>query len=227
VVGVYLAIYSVRIIDGRREKLCNLAGWYVLPDYRMQSLHLQRALLAQPGYTFTDLSPKEVVQKINLRLGFQYLNHEMALIPNVPWPSMPGRAYVSDDPAVIEAALTGEAKQHYLDHAPCRWARHLVLVQGDESCHIVWRMSERKGMPVIWIQHASNPALLRRAYWPVGSYFLLRQRAPFTVVELRVAGGRIQPSLLRKPSIHARMFRSETLAPEQIDYLYSEIVNVP
>jgi hypothetical protein len=81
VVGAYPAIYSTRAIDGRREHFCNLAVWYVSPEYRLQSLSMLQAILAQPGYHFTDLTPIERVQKFNLRHGFQYLDTQTVLYP--------------------------------------------------------------------------------------------------------------------------------------------------
>src|SRR6476661_434989 len=57
IVGVYLAFYSERPVEGRRERFCNLAAWCVLPEYRFHSLRLLKALLAQSDYSFTDLSP--------------------------------------------------------------------------------------------------------------------------------------------------------------------------
>ena len=56
-VGVYLAFYSRREIDGRPERFCNLAAWCVLDEYRSLGLRLLHALLAQKNYHFTDLSP--------------------------------------------------------------------------------------------------------------------------------------------------------------------------
>lgn len=55
-VGVYLAFYSRREIDGRTERFCNLAAWCVLDECRSLGLRLLQALLAQKNYHFTDLS---------------------------------------------------------------------------------------------------------------------------------------------------------------------------
>jgi hypothetical protein len=58
VVGVYLAFYSDRMIDGRLERFCNLGAWCVLEEYRAHGLRLIHRLLGQRGYHFTDLSPR-------------------------------------------------------------------------------------------------------------------------------------------------------------------------
>jgi hypothetical protein len=227
VVGAYPAIYSTRVIDGRREQFCNLAVWCVSPEYRLHSLSMLQAILAQSGYHFTDLTPIERVQKFNLRRGFRYLDTHTALVPNLPWTTVPRRTRVSADPAVIAATVTGQVKTFYQDHAACRWTRHLVLVQGGNWCYVQWRMERRKNLPLFAsIRYASDPDTLRRAFRPLARYFLLRHHMPFTLAEVRVAGGRVYPSILL-PYQRRRMYKSATLTPDRIDYLYSELTNAP
>jgi hypothetical protein len=230
IVGAYLAIYSTRIIDGRRERFCNLAVWYAAPEYRLHSIRMAKAVLGQGGLHFTDLTPIDVVQKLNLRLGFTYLDTTAALVPHVPWPSLPGRVRVSADPSVIEATLADPARTYYLyylDHRGCRWARHLVLVRDDQSCYVQWRKERHKDLPLFAsIRYASNPDLLRSAFRTLGRHLLFRHGTLATVAEIRVTGGRIQPSRLlshRTP----RMFKSATLSQADVDYLYSEITSAP
>ena len=38
---------------------------------------------------------------INAKLGFRFLDTTTALIPNIPWPSWPGRDVISSDPELI------------------------------------------------------------------------------------------------------------------------------
>jgi hypothetical protein len=227
VVGAYPAIYSTRVINGRQERFCNLAVWYVAPEYRAHSISMVKAAVGQAGFHFTDLTPIEVVQKLNLRLGFTYLDTTTALVPNLPWPSLPGRVRVSADPTVIAATVTGHVATYYRDHAKCRWARHLVLIRGEQWCYLQWRKQRLKKLPLFGsIQYASNPTLLRQAYGPLGRYLLVRHGVLGTLVELRVAQGRIRPSILH-PHPKRRMFKSESLGPDDIDYLYSEITSAP
>src|SRR6476620_28504 len=67
VVGVYLAFYSERVIDGHPQRICNLGAWCVAEAHRASGLRLLRSLLRQPGYTFTDLSPSGNVVPLNTR----------------------------------------------------------------------------------------------------------------------------------------------------------------
>jgi hypothetical protein len=226
VVGVQLAFYSDRTIDGRRERFCNLGAWCVLPKYRFHSLRLLKALLAQEGYHFTDLSPSGNVPGINSRLKFRQLDTATALIPNIPWPSWPRRAVISSDPELIDRTLTGENLELYRDHLSAGAARHLVLINDDEWCYVVFRKDSRKNLPVFAsILHVSNPDLFRRLARPFSRHLLVHHAALATLAEERIVRCRPRPSFrLRSP--RRKMFRSADLEPAQIDYLYSELVCV-
>lgn len=226
VVGVYLAFYSERVIDGRAERFCNLGAWCVLPGYRFHSLRLLKALLAQDGYHFTDLSPSGNVVGLNSRLKFRFLDTATALVPNLPWPSWPGRDVISADPALISRTLTGDDLRLYRDHAGAAAARHLVLIRGDESCWVVFRKDRRKNLPLFAsILHVSNPELFWAMARPFARHLLIHHGAVASLAELPVVSHRPRLSmLLRSP--RRKMFLSPHLEPHQIDYLYSELVCV-
>jgi hypothetical protein len=224
VVGAHLAFYSDREIDGRRERFCNLGAWCVLPEHRFHALRLLKALLAQDGYHFTDLSPSGNVVGLNTRLGFEFLDTTTTVIPNLPWPSLPGRDTISEDPALIERTLTGADLEHYRDHAGADAARHLLLMRGGEHCYVIFRKDERKGLRLFTsLLHVSNPELLRAMSGPFCRHMLVRHRAAATLVERAVAD--LRPPLSRTvDSPRRKMFRSPSLEAAQIDYLYSELV---
>ena len=226
VVGAYLAFYSERQVGGRRERFCNLGAWCVLPDYRLHSVRLLKALLAQPGYHFTDLSPSAKVESLNARLKFRYLDTSAVLIPHLPWPGMPGRPKISTDPDVITGTLTGAELELYRDHAHAPAARHLVVTRGGESCYLMYREVRHRGIPVLAvILYVSNPGLYHRVLLPLSRYLLIRRRLLATMAELRIIGRR--PALSFRLDSWPKMYRSSCLEPGQIDDLYSELVCVP
>jgi hypothetical protein len=224
VVGAHLAFYSERVIDGTRERFCGLGAWCVLPEYRFHSLRLLKALLAQEGHHFTDLSPSPAVAVLNSRLGFRFLDTRTALVPNLPWPSRPGRGVISSDPGLIERTLTGHERELYRDHEAAAVARHLVLLRGDEWCYVVFRKDRRKKLPLFAsILYVSHPRLFCEMARPLARHVLLRHGAVAMLVEDHVVEYRPRLSFeLRRP--RPRMFRSAHLEPAQIDYLYSELV---
>ena len=224
VVGAHLAFYSERTIDGRRERFCNLGAWCVLPPYRLDSVRLLKALLGQDGYHFTDLSPSGNVVGLNTRLGFRFLDTTTTVVPNLPWPPARRRESITSDPALLERTLTGAELQRYRDHASAGAARHLLLLRGWEWCYVVFRKDRRKGLPLFAsILYVSNPELFCAMARPLALHLLLHHGAAATLVERAVVECR--PRLSRTvDSPRRKMFRSPTLEPAQIDYLYSELV---
>jgi hypothetical protein len=227
VVGAHLAFYSGRLVAGQVERFCNLGAWCVLPDFRFHSLRLLKALLAQDGYHFTDLSPSGSVVPLNIRLKFRTLDTSTALIPNLPWPPLSRRTSISVDPEVIENTLTGPELDLYRDHAQAGAVYHLILLRGNESCYVMLRKVTRKKLPVFAaILYVSNAGLFRRAILPLTRHLLIHYHVLATLAELRIVKHRPRPSVMLSAP-RPKMYRSATLEPAQVDDLYSELVCVP
>jgi hypothetical protein len=225
-VGIYLAFYSDRVIDGVPQSFCNLAGWCVLPEYRFYSVRLLKALINQGGYHFTDLTPSGNVIAINTRMGFQFLDTTLVAVPNLPWP-LPPTAKVSSDPGEFERILSGVQRDYYRDHRHTRAARHVLLTTGDQWCYVVFRRDRPRNLPLFAsLLHVSDPVLFRRLFRSFCAHLLFEHHIPFTLVEPRVAGHRPRGSMpIRSP--RRKMYRSDELQARQIDYLYSELACVP
>ena len=224
--ATHLAFYSERLIAGNRERFCNLGAWCVAGDYRQHGLRLLRALLAQDGYTFTDLSPSGSVVPLNERLKFRHLDTATVLVPALPWPSRRGRVTITSDRTVIEKALDGRDLDIFRDHAEAGAARHLLLRRGGECCYVMFRKDRRKNIPVFAsMLYVSDINLLHAMFRPLSRHLLFRHRVLAILAELRVVGRRPRPSItLRAP--RRKMYRSTHLQPDQIDYLYSELACV-
>lgn len=225
VVGAYLAYYSTRTVAGRPEQFCNLGAWCVLEDYRAQGLRLLTSLLRQRGYHFTDFSPSGNVVELNRKLRFTDLDTTTVLLPNLPWPGR--RVRVSDRPADLDAALRGADLEIYRDHRRAAAAHHVLLGLAGETCYVVFRKDTRKRVRTFAsILHVGNAGLFRRAVRPLGGYLLRRHGLAATLMELRVVGGR-PPGTFLLPRARPKMFKSDTLTAEQVDYLYSELTCLP
>lgn len=223
IVGVYLAFYSTRRMAEREERFCNLAAWCVLPQYRLYSLLLLRALLAQKGCHFTDLSPSGNTVPVNERLKFQHLDTTTALVPNLPWPS---RARIVSDAGALEAMLRPQELEIFRDHEHARAAYHLVLVEGNAHCYVIYRRDRRKRLPLFAsILYVSNPPLFRKLARRFGSHLLFHHGVLATLAELRVVGGQPAGSILLRKA-RPKMYKSDTLQPGEVDYLYSELTCV-
>lgn len=223
VVGAYLAYYSERPVDGLPEQFCNLGAWCVLDGHRHQGLRLLTRLLGQKGYHFTDFSPSGNVVPLNRRLKFTDLDTTTALVPNVPLPHRRGDVRVTARPDALLDTLSGEELALYRDHQHAAAAKHLLVSTPREHCYVVFRRDSRKKVRAFGsVLHVSNPELFRAAIGQVSSHLLTRHGVAATLVELRIAGGRPARGMLLKTS-RPKMFRSETLDPDKIDYMYSEL----
>jgi hypothetical protein len=225
IVGAHTAFYSERLVEGRTERFCDMGTWYVLPEFRFHSIRLIKAVLAQDGYHFTSLTASDKVASIHARLGFRSLDTSAALIPNLPWPTLPGRTTISADPDVIESTLAGRELGIYHDHAQALAARHIVLIRGPNSCYVMYRETRDRAVPFAVIVHVSNPPVFHHAILPLTRYLLVRHRLPATVAELRIIGPR--PPFSLQVTSRPKAYLSASLEPGQIDYLYSEFLCVP
>lgn len=226
VVGTLVALYSERRIDGETKRLCNLGAWCVRADHRFHSLRLLKAALAQPGYHFTDLSPVTQVAELDRRLGFRDLDTRTALVANLPRPARSRRVIVTSDPMAIEQLLDGEDLRIYRDHVGVGSVIHVALAEGEERCYVMLRSERRKRVPLAALLHVTNPSLLRRHPGRFASHLLLRHRFVGQLAELRLIGYRPRLSVDVRPFGY-KLYRSPDLRPDQVDYLYSELVCLP
>jgi hypothetical protein len=226
IVGVQLAFYSERERPTGLVRFCNIAAFCVLPDFRVHSLRLLRAVLAQKGYCFTDLSPSGNVQPLNLRLGFQKLDTTSVLVANVAALFASGTMRLITDHEAIAGRLKGSDLAIFRDHRDAAAAEHALIVDGDRHCHVIFRRDRRKGLPLFaTLLHVSDPALFRKGRAQLFRHLMLRRGIPFTLMEMRLVGDR--PLLSRLlPGHRPKMFRSAELRPEDVDYLYSELTCV-
>jgi hypothetical protein len=185
-----------------------------------------KALLDQPDYTFTDLSPSGNAVRVNEGLKFSFLDTRTTLLVNLPWPAWSGTR-VSTDPAVIDSVLTGRDREVYRDHVRAGAAHHVVMRRGSDCCYVMFRHERRKGLPVfVSLLHVSDPRLFRAMIRTFSSHVLLRHRALATLIDHHVVPLPLWPTVPVRRG-RPKMFRSTRLQAADIDYLYSELACVP
>lgn len=223
IVGVYVAVYSERSVEGVTVPVCNLAAFCVDEGFRAHGLRMVRALLAQKDYDFTDLSPSGNVVPMNERLGFRRMAGATRLSLHLPVAT--GRPDdVTDDPAQLDRALRGTDRAVYADHAGAAAARHLLVRKGADYAYLVYRRDRRKRLPLFAtpLYRGGSAELLQEA-WPAVAAALLRRGFLATLAEPRILGF-VPPGpgkTLNSP--RPRMVRGDRLPDAGIDYLYSEL----
>jgi len=225
IVGGIGAIYAERIIRGQPERFCNITSWCVLEAYRAQSMRLAMAVVSQPGFHFTDLTPTEVVSKTLQFLKFKPMNERHAVWPNLPWQfSRLGGVRVITDLDAIEEALAPVDAKVFHDHRHLPWLRHIAVGRPGAYCHVVWKPNRLKGIPGGMVLAFSDAELFLRFRHAIGSH-LLRQGCLYTRIESRLLPR--LPMISRElAGFRNKVFRSDTLTETDISNLYSEIVGL-
>jgi hypothetical protein len=223
IVGGIGAIYAERMIRGRPERFCNITSWCVLEQYRSQSMRLAMAIVAQPGFHFTDLTPTEVVSKTLQFLKFKPMNERQAVWPHVPWPlGASGGARVIAERDRIERVLSAADAGVFRDHCHLPWLRHVAVGRPEEYCHVVWKPTRLKGVRGAHVLAFSDGERLLAHRSALGAYLLARGFF-FTRVE-----SRLLPALPRGTwelaGFRSKVFRSDTLGEADISNLYYEIL---
>ena len=180
-----------------------------------------RSLLRQKGYTFTDLTPNPNVVALNSRLGFASLDTTTALVLNMPWPVRSRGVRVVDNPSEIDGVLSGRDQKIYRDHAATA-VHNAVLTKGDRSCYVMFRRERRQGVCPILLRSCMSAiptcSGLRAAFLPIST-----GAARNGCDAGRGQGIGHRPTRSIPVAGPPKMYLSEDLQPDQIDYLYSEL----
>lgn len=221
IVGVFLAIYSDQQPRGQVERFCNPHSWCVLPEFRGDAVKLAAALVKQPGYHFSMLSPSPKVEAVFRFMKFKELDRRIAIFPN--FPSMT-RLSAIDDPDEIRACLSGNDLHDYDNHRTLDWLRHVVVVDKDEpKCWLTFKVRKLKRLPCADIIGISNRHQFGRCLPAIRNYLLFRAGALLGRLESRFVDA--EPAFsYRGERSQAKLFLSNTLGDADMRNLYSELV---
>ncbi|MGH7461050.1 MAG: hypothetical protein ACREMA_08475 [Longimicrobiales bacterium] len=220
VCGVLGAIYSERDIRGAAHRFCNLADWYVQPEYRGDSMSLIFAALSQRGYTFTSVSHTRQVATVLRALGFKPVAEHALLIPLPVLRSGGGR--VTEVTNSLARQLDDSDRRIFEDLAVRAGCSHLWLEAGADSCYCVLRTVERRRIRFVVPLYVSNPAVFRRALPVLRQWILARLGVQLMLSDARWCSPAPLISIrLRDP--RPLLFRSRSLPAGDIDALYSEL----
>jgi hypothetical protein len=221
--GVIGAIYSTQTIRGQRERFCNITSWCVTPPFRTHAVRLAMALLAQPGFHFTDFTPTPVVLSTLRFLKFKSMDSRGCVMPNIP---AVRRTDVIDAVPAMTDALEPIDRTTLLDHAECPWLRHVAIRYDGGSCYVAYRLGTLRGFVCADVVHVTSPAALASTLPQLRDYLLLRARLPFLRIERRLLPS--PPRLSHTvDGYYTKQYRSDTLHEADISNLYSELVALP
>lgn len=224
IVGGIGAIYAAYPVRGKIEQFCNITSWMVLDAYRTQSMRLAMAVVSQPGFHFTDLSPTAVVEQSLKFLKFTPMNEARTLLFNLPAPHQRLMGVnIVNEPARLEIVLDAASAKVYRDHKQFPWLKFLAVGKGNDRSLVIYKPAALKKLPSADVIGFTNPDIFLR-YLPVlGCHFLLTGMAT-TRVESRLLPGKPAWPHTELKGYRHRVFRSDRLGEADIQNLYSENV---
>ncbi len=219
IVGGIGAFYKDRTIQERIEKICNITSWCVLDKYRQHSMRLAMTVINQDGYSFTDFSPTKVVGSTLQFLKFVPLNEEQVVLLNLPLLPL-SQHKVCQNVEDIKKSLSGNALKIYEDHVQFPWLNHVLIGKPNQWCHVIFKKRTFKGFPTASIIYLSDKELFAQYHYQLTTHLFFKGYLS-TQVERRFIK---QPPFLSviRSGFNKKLFLSQTLKHEDIDYLYSE-----
>lgn len=222
IAGFVGMVLSDRAIGGRTERIVDVSSWYLEKDLRGRGLGagLMQAVLEDESRTYCTMTPSPLRMHIFRGVGFETLDD-----CRVTWTcggSSSAVLAIERDEAAIRAAAGPVARRMIDEHAGLgvSW---VLASAGNDDCLLAFSVV-RKGAGVeTWdLLHTADRGFLA-AHGQALADTLLPADAPAALVadgrfvDGKAPGGTVEP--LGTP----RLYRSPTLAPQQIDNLYNEL----
>jgi len=222
-VGVFCAIYSDQLVDGRIEKFCNPHSWCMQDAFRGESVSLPLHLIRQQGYHFTMLTPNPRVAEIFLRLGFRNMDDAIVVFPNLPAPgAVTGKRFACTERDEIARRLPESLRRDFDLHRQIPWLSFAAFGEDGDVCLVVYKRDRWKRLPCARIIHISDPNAFERHRRLLG-HRLIGKGLAVSRVERRFLARDFRFAV-RERRTQAKLVKSPTLADGQIRDLYTELV---
>ncbi len=226
VVGFLGCFFHEREIAGEIYSLCNLFCWYVLEEYRRQSLLLLLAVLNLKDMTVTSLTPSLEAGRVLERFKFAPLECCLKIFPFFTSFAGSAGAHLSTDPAFISSRLKPEDMVFFNDHDLPN-CHHLICVKpGDEKdyCYLVFNKIRKKHISFTQVYYISSPRLFKRWFPGIQRFFLTKNHTLFSVIDKRLVVDHCPAGGFDYTLRYPRLYRSRNLTPTRIDNLYTELL---
>lgn len=224
-VGVFCAIYSDQLIDGKLEHFCNPHSWCVLNTHRQHGIGLVLNLVKQKGYHFTMFTPNKKVTEVFRGLKFKDLDNRQYRCINLPGlTARQGRTFCESDLNQIAARLTGQDRLDFEAHRGIPWLSFVVFGSGSEACWVIYKPDRWKRMPAAWIMYVSNPRCFDQFNGVLRGHFLSRG---FITSKIEARWLAAPPGFAwRDLRTQPKLFQSKSLGDKHIRDLYSELMSL-
>lgn len=226
IVGVFCAIYSDQVIDGRVEHFCNPHSWCVLESHRRHGIGLILQLVRQKGWHFTMFTPNPKVAEVFRGLKFKDLDKRLWVSLNTPSPAalLPGR-FAESRLEHVGARLRGVARDEFEAHRSIPWLNFAAFGTEDDACLAIYKPTHWKRTRCAWLMHVSDRGAFARQGHLLRSHLLLAHGFVTSRIEARWLDTR-PPWSLASLRGQPKLYQSGTLADRDIRDVYSELMSL-
>jgi len=222
IVGFVGSVYADREIAGRRERVVSMSSWYLDKAYRGQGLgfELMGSATADDSATYTmiTVSPRNLAMLP--KLGYRILDHDRHV-----W-SASGRPVagldIEQDVGRILERIDASRQLMLRDHAGLP-VRPVLISTRDGSCLAVFSV-KKKGEDVTYFDalHLSDPCFFAAHAQSIADSLLPPGKAVLAVDRRLLADHKADGAV--EPIPVARYYKSQRLAPSEVDNMYSELL---
>jgi acetoacetyl-CoA synthetase len=230
VVGFVSTILGERTIRGETVRLCNTSSWIVKHEYRAHSLALHSRVMADKRVTVTNLSAIPQVLKLLEKLGFTLMDKsERIILPVVTPRTFTDRCEILMEAGAVECALEGE-RLRFFRHHQLPYNHHVLLRTPAGDCYLMMNRTLKtiRGnwrLPFARVHHVGAPDIFVRHLAKLVVRVAAALKVVAIIVDDRMLRGEVPwHSFMRPGGQRKAAFRSDKLAAEDIDGLYTEAV---
>ena len=218
-VGYLGTLFSVREVNGRSEKFCNLCTWITKEAYRSEGLSLLFQVLKMKDVTVTNFTGNRVAAML-MKLGFKVLDRTLKIL--LPVPALSNDCELIFDELQIAPLLEDHVRRVFDDHREFNYP-FVLLKANDRTALLCFKKVKRKSLPVLETHYLSGRDVFLKHIRHVLPALCLRTGAVGLMIGEHFLQGASLPFAITIPQRQMRLFRSRTVAIEEMDTMYSEL----
>lgn len=218
-VGYLGTLFSIREINGRKEKFCNLNCWIVREEYRSEGLSLLFQVLRMKDVTITNFTGNRVAAILK-KFDFKVPDETLKIL--LPIPALSNGCELIFDSSRIAPYLDEHDHRVFDDHREFKYP--FVLLKAKEGVSLIcYKKVKRKRLPVLEVHYLSGRDVFLKHIRHVLPSLCIRTRAVGLMLGEHFLFDVSLPFSITIPQRQLRLFRSKTVAIEEMDTMYSEM----
>ncbi len=252
IVGFQGVVWSIREINNKEYTFCNLSSMIVKKEYRSESLKLRIHATSNENYVYTTFTSSEKNYAIGKYLGFKELNEKLQLISFFPKLSHLLRKYqLIYNAEEIKNILNEIHLKIFEDHIKFN-CTHFIIKDKNQYCYIILKKKDfapnvlnsskvynlfdsvfyklfkrsiiKKRLIFGYIHYISNFELFYNSINSKCLRICKNLKLDGLIIDERYLKDSKTKIFFTYPNKHiSRLYKSYSLKPIDIDYLYSEL----